>query len=47
MLNKILFSRIAPSCLWAQRKDKIYLTIRVPDIADEIVKVEAKQLYFR
>ncbi|ORX90956.1 HSP20-like chaperone [Basidiobolus meristosporus CBS 931.73] len=35
-----------PELLWAQRTDEVYLTINVPDLKDETIKLEENLLNF-
>jgi len=39
-------STTAPPCVWAQRNDKIYLTINVGDVKDAKIELEETQLHF-
>ena len=41
-----LVSRHLPSVQWAQRKDKLYITINVEDCKKPIIKIEPNSLYF-
>lgn len=40
----LCFSR-TPEILWAQRSDKIYLTVSLPDAKDIVVKCEPEGLF--
>ena len=35
-----------PTCLWAQTKEAVYVTVDVPDVTDEKISVDANVLKF-
>merc|ERR1711976_4156 len=39
-------SRLHPAVVWAQRNDKLYLTINLEDCKDPTIKLEEDKLYF-
>ncbi|KAK2184888.1 hypothetical protein NP493_249g04016 [Ridgeia piscesae] len=38
--------RIPPPVIWAQRNDKVYVTICLPDCSNPTIKLEEDKLYF-
>ena len=35
-----------PTCLWAQTKEAVYVTVDVPDVTDEKISVDSNLLKF-
>jgi len=46
MAANVATASSVPALLWAQRKDGIFLTVNVQDIADEKVDLTASSLTF-
>lgn len=42
-----MFCRLVPSVIWAQRSDRLYLTIQVEDCKDQVINLEPEKLYFK
>ena len=40
-------TKFTPPVIWAQRADRIYLTINLEDVENTEIKLEEKQLYFK
>jgi hypothetical protein len=39
-------SSLVPTVLWAQRKDTLYVTVDVPDVAGEKISIESEKVHF-
>jgi len=47
MLLWLVYDRHLPAVIWAQRNDKLYVTINVEDCQDAVVNFEDSKLTFR